>query len=477
MGDFSRILRLLQTSALSGGRSDDRLAHADQELTRLQSELGAAQRQMEAAEAAQQRAQTEVAANEDAMRRVENVLANLPVASPPVRPAGATPTLTTVARHAKNPPADLRATLLAQRFSLDTQRERKLEALDQAAQQVVAARELHSAKSAEVETARRALDDVRRQLWSKLDDPSFTMVARVLSAGSDGRQIGSSPLAVSTIPPAVLDLYRRASATCPGLSWTVLAAIGSIESDHGRSTAAGVRTGANFAGAMGPMQFLADTWAAYGVDGDADGQRDVYSSIDAVHGAANYLCASGAGTLARLADAIWAYNHAGWYVDDVLALALRYGAEGLPSGPSTPAADVAALLAQPNLILTAEARSDLAAGIVDARLVRMLAVLSAEHRIAVSVIKTGHAMHVAGTDRISNHYYGRGVDIYAVDGTDVSSSNSAALQMSLAILTSSPELRPDEFGSPWPELVTFPGAFSDAGHQGHLHLGWRATAP
>ena len=136
-----------------------------------------------------------------------------------------------------------------------------------------------------------------------------------------------------------------------------------------------------------------------------------------------------------------------------------------------PSADVAALLNQPNLVLTAEARGDIAAGVVDPRAVRMLAALSADHRIA---IKTGHSKFVEGTDRVSNHYYGRGVDIYAVDGADVTSSNNAALQLAVAIMTSAPELRPDEFGSPWPELVTFPGAFSDSAHQGHLHLGWRA---
>jgi molybdenum-dependent DNA-binding transcriptional regulator ModE len=476
-GDFTRILRLLESQAVGPERDNDGLARAEQNLARLRSDLEAALRHVEAANAVQQRAQDEVKAIWDAMRRVEDILARPSVTSLPVRQAGATPTLTTLARQATRATEDLRAIALVQLVRLDVQREWRLEALDQASQSAAAAGEAHAAKAAEVETASRVLDDLRRQLWSKLADPSFASVARILTTGADGRQVGPSPLANATVPPASLDLYRRAAATCRGLSWTVLAAIGSIESDHGRSTAAGVRSGANFAGAMGPMQFLAETWAAYGIDGDGDGQRDVYNAVDAVHGAANYLCARGAGTLARLAEAIWDYNHAGWYVDDVLVLALRYGADGLATGPGTPTADVAALLGQPNLVLTAEARGDLAAGIVDARLVRTLAALASNHRIAVSVIKTGHDMFVAGTDRVSNHYHGRGVDIYAVDGAEVASSNSAALQMSLAILTSSPELRPDEFGSPWSELSTFPGAFSDAGHQGHLHLGWGVATP
>ena len=220
---------------------------------------------------------------------------------------------------------DPRATALAQRVSLDAQREWQLQALDEAGQRAVAGREVHSAKSLEVETAGRRLEDLRRQLWSKLDRPTFTSVARVLGAGADGRQVEPSRLALSTVPPASLDLYRRAAGTCPGLSWTIVAAIGSIESDHGRSKAPGVRAGADFAGAMGPMQFLAVTWAASGLDGDSDGDRNVYNAADAVHGGANYLCASGASRLSHLADATWAYNHAGWYVDDVLAL--RYGGD------------------------------------------------------------------------------------------------------------------------------------------------------
>jgi hypothetical protein len=83
-------------------------------------------------------------------------------------------------------------------------------------------------------------------------------------------------------------------------------------------------------------------------------------------------------------------------------------------------------------------------------------------------------MLVAGTDRISNHYVGRAADIYMVDGVNVTSSNDAALELALAIMTTTPDLRPTELGSPWPELAAFPGAFSDADHVDHLHLGWGA---
>lgn len=117
-------------------------------------------------------------------------------------------------------------------------------------------------------------------------------------------------------PGDYLELYKSGAAYCPGLSWTVLAAIGQVESSHGRDN------GPSSAGALGPMQFMPSTWAHYGVDGDGDGVKDVWNPYDAVPGAAAYLCASGApGDLRR---AVYAYNHSWSYVERVLALAAAY---------------------------------------------------------------------------------------------------------------------------------------------------------
>lgn len=120
--------------------------------------------------------------------------------------------------------------------------------------------------------------------------------------------------------PAYMALYRSAaSAVCPGLSWSVLAAIGQVESGHGRDTST------SYAGAMGPMQFLPATFAAYAVDGDHDGVASIMDPADAIFTAARYLCANGAATgPAALANAIFHYNHADWYVQMVLALAKQY---------------------------------------------------------------------------------------------------------------------------------------------------------
>ncbi len=88
------------------------------------------------------------------------------------------------------------------------------------------------------------------------------------------------------------------------------------------------------------------------------------------------------GTCARLTDAIWAYNQPGWYVDDVLVLALRYGSDDAGAASTAPAADVAALIAHPNVVLSPEARGDLLAGIVDPRVVRALAAAATRFHIA-----------------------------------------------------------------------------------------------
>jgi hypothetical protein len=124
------------------------------------------------------------------------------------------------------------------------------------------------------------------------------------------------------IPARYLALYKAAARhECPGLHWSILAGIGKVESDHGRSSAPGVHAGLNSAGCCaGPMQFnLTDgtpsTWAQFG-------RGDVYDPRDAIPAAARKLCAQGApGNLRR---ALLAYNNAGWYVDQVLAIAAGY---------------------------------------------------------------------------------------------------------------------------------------------------------
>lgn len=105
---------------------------------------------------------------------------------------------------------------------------------------------------------------------------------------------------------------------------SILAAINEVESDFGRSTLPGVHSGTNSAGAAGPMQFLfPSSWEAFGVDGNGDQVKDVYDSTDAIFSAANLLAASGAPD--DWYGAIFAYNHADWYVREVLQIARGFG--------------------------------------------------------------------------------------------------------------------------------------------------------
>ena len=125
-------------------------------------------------------------------------------------------------------------------------------------------------------------------------------------------------------PDTWLGLYQDSAALyCPGLSWTVLASIGEIESGDGAND------GPSTAGAEGPMQFMPGTWAGWGITGFGDpGPPDIMNPFDAVPSAARMLCADGAATgPAGLSSAIYDYNHATWYVSEVLNLAAEYAAE------------------------------------------------------------------------------------------------------------------------------------------------------
>ncbi len=114
------------------------------------------------------------------------------------------------------------------------------------------------------------------------------------------------------VPPFLLPIYQAAGVEY-GVRWEVLAAINSIETDYGRNLSVST------AGAEGWMQFMPGTWATYGVDANRDGRKDPYNPVDAIFTAARYLKAAGAGD--SLQRAIFSYNHAQWYVDDVLARA------------------------------------------------------------------------------------------------------------------------------------------------------------
>jgi cell wall-associated NlpC family hydrolase len=149
-----------------------------------------------------------------------------------------------------------------------------------------------------------------------------------------GGQSAPSTTALGDIPPDYLLLYMSAARTCPGLDWTILAGIGSVETDHGQSTLPGVHSGANFAGAEGPMQFEPATFAEYDQPVPYLGANppSPYDPVDAIYAAARMLCANGARNDTNITAAIFNYNHADWYVAEVLDRAATYAATVIDTG-------------------------------------------------------------------------------------------------------------------------------------------------
>ncbi len=121
------------------------------------------------------------------------------------------------------------------------------------------------------------------------------------------------------IPPFLLPIYQAAGIQYD-VPWQILAAINEIETDYGRNLSVST------AGAVGWMQFIPSTWKRYAVDANGDGIADPYNPADAIFTAARYLHAAGASQ--NISQAIFAYNHAGWYVQSVLLRAQLIG--GMP---------------------------------------------------------------------------------------------------------------------------------------------------
>jgi hypothetical protein len=138
------------------------------------------------------------------------------------------------------------------------------------------------------------------------DNPGFT---DVLPGPSTATGVPNFIIRKFRVPPFLLSIYQAAGIEY-GIRWEVLAAINEIETDYGRNL------NVSSAGALGWMQFMPSTWQMYGTDANKDGRKDPYNPVDAIFAAARYLKAAGYEQDVR--RAIFAYNHADWYVDSVL---------------------------------------------------------------------------------------------------------------------------------------------------------------
>ena len=255
----------------------------------------------------------------------------------------------------------------------------------------------------------------------------LTVVAAHGTCSDTGVEAAPSGAAKRAVPANYLSLYRLA-ARGSGVPWTVLAAIGSIETDHGRSRAPGVRSGVNRNGCCaGPMQFNTrdgppSTWARYGSDANHDGTTDIYDPDDAIPSAAAYLSALLRRAHGNLNQAILGYNHSPTYVRDVLARARAYASAGdeqlatTPgeptnavgcadsdlAGPAGPAnlrdaervAAPRAYRALPSWALAGPSR----AGVIDARLYDDAVWILRRYHLSISAAReAGHHTHGDGT--------------------------------------------------------------------------------
>ena len=196
------------------------------------------------------------------------------------------------------------------------------------------------------------------------------------------------------IPPFLLPIYQACGAEY-GIPWEVLASINKIE------TAFGTNTNVSSAGAVGWMQFLPSSWEAFGLDANGDGKKDPYNPVDAICAAAHYLKLAGGNK--DLYQAIFAYNHADWYVQEVLLYARAYGR--LPS-------DLVGSLTG----LTEGARFPIAA---DARY--------ADDIAARAALKSGSEIGSA-SDVISSSPTPRGINIFTQEGAPVVAVNDGVVR-------------------------------------------------
>jgi hypothetical protein len=327
------------------------------------------------------------------------------------------------------------------------------------------------------------------------------LLALGVSVGSSSALACSS--STQAIPSTYLSLYRTWGSVA-GVPWYLLAAVGSVESNHGANPAALVP---HDRGVLGPMQFQAGsnrlarkqdsagdqgfggTWGLWRTASGHPPYRmdDPDDEIAAAAAKLRY----DAGPTLDWANALYHYNALGSYVNLVLRRATRYelgtcalGSSSSTIAPSTPAtttttttpspvttASAAGLLESSSIELSAPAEADLQHGIVDARLVTLLGWITRDHSIAISEFKTGHGKYVTGTLKVSNNWYGRGVTITAVDGQPVSPGSTAARALWQLLRTAPSSIRPSEIGAPWadPSNTRY---YSGADAMNLIHIGF-----
>jgi murein DD-endopeptidase MepM/ murein hydrolase activator NlpD len=205
------------------------------------------------------------------------------------------------------------------------------------------------------------------------------------------------------IPVFLLPIYQAAGIQY-SVPWEILAAINEIETNYGRNL------NVSSAGAVGWMQFLMSSWKMYGVDANGDNKKDPYNPVDAIFAAARYLKAAGAQE--DLRRAIFAYNHADWYVNSVLMRARFIGGmpadlvgslSGLTQGrfPVHATSKYADDIAE-HAVARRVARGKNAAMPVDSRVARRGINIFAKAGAPVVAVQDGRIVKVGNSERLGN---------------------------------------------------------------------------
>jgi hypothetical protein len=248
-----------------------------------------------------------------------------------------------------------------------------------------------------------------------------------------------------------------------------LAAVARIESNFGKGMSAEQLS------SVGPLGITADHWKQYAVDGDGNGRIRHSSPADSAATLARMIWAAG-----DLRAGLFEHNHAEWYVDAVLQ-----DAESMAGSCQVKTVAYSVALPGPtnapinwkNVELSNQLEMvDIQSGAIDPRILGILGAISQQHTIRISALRSDHSKF-ASSGNVSNHYYGRAMDIAAIDGvscTDVSPDGPCGtIARQLGALP--PGQEPTELIYCWdPDGPSNPNGFAQADHCDHVHVGFDA---
>ncbi|MBA2767133.1 MAG: lytic transglycosylase domain-containing protein [Solirubrobacterales bacterium] len=277
------------------------------------------------------------------------------------------------------------------------------------------------------------------------------------------------------IPSFLIPIYKKAGKEYD-IPWTILAAVNEIETDYGRNVAV------SSAGAMGWMQFMPASWRAFGVDANDDGRKDPNDPEDAIFAAARYLDEHDAQD--DLRGALFAYNHAGWYVDSVLFRAQRvaehYKARDKDFerllGRTTRKLE-RQVLEDERIEIRGCGREDIEQHRIDRRVLILLRYLanSGLHP-TVSSLQCGRASSFTASGNVSHHVTGTAVDIAAINDRPITPGNQGKGSITdltiRSLLALEGTMRPDQIISLM-KYEKHDNTLAMGDHDDHIHVGFK----